>query len=107
MLAELRVELVDLKRVLAHQRRLQRQDLLTDADPGSAVTFPNPVQAVVGEDADVNVGARGALHRHRLDVPDLESLPLGGDELMVAGQERDRGGGSEELAAGDGLVLHR
>ena len=66
-----RVERVDLERILADQPRLEREDLLLDADAGSAVRLGDAVQAVVGDDLDQGVGA-AALHHHGLDVADLD-----------------------------------
>ena len=56
-LAHLRVERVDLERILADEPRLQRQHLLLHADAGRAVGFGDAVDAGVGHDLDQRVGA--------------------------------------------------
>src|SRR4029453_18068955 len=59
--AHLRVELVDLQRVLADQPRLEGQHLLLDANAWRAVRLRYPVEAGVRCDLDEGVGAARAL----------------------------------------------
>ena len=74
-----RIERVDLQRIFADQPRLERQDLLLDADAGSAVRLADAELAVVGNHLHQRVGA-AAQQGHRLDVADPDALAIGGAE---------------------------
>ena len=86
--AHLRVELVDLERILSDEPRLHRKNLLLHADARRAVRLRDAVESRIRRDLDEGVVAARTLHQHPLHVANLHALPLGGRERVKRRQER-------------------
>ena len=97
--AHVHVQRVDLERVLSHEPRLQRQDLLLHADAGASVRLGNAEQPVVRRDFHERVGA-AAFEHHHLHVANLDALALRRGELVKLEQKRKSGGVADETRGG-------
>ena len=98
------VQAIDLQRIFADEDLLEPMDRLPDAETGRTVRLGDAGDAGVGVDPDQRVGPR-ALQHHRLDVGDLDLVPVGGGELTVAREPGGNGGACQrgEKRAARGL----
>jgi len=87
-LAHLRVQRIDLERVLANQPRLQREHLLFHPDAWRSIRLGNTVVTGVRRDLDQRVGAAGPLEHHHVKIADLRTFPLGSRVVVSQGQSR-------------------